>query len=599
MRLRADSMVLAPRHSRLGTALALVLCLLPLAYVAYTQFIHPRPAAAICVGDGEASLFYHAKLLVDGRPLAIIGHPDLPLYYLGYLVLRVIGAGLDQAWLFLRLHMFIAAGLASLALVWFYNRLLRRQPLAVALLALAAILCNPAVWDYWQQCASESFNLAVILPALTLIWPHLNDLRREHNPCWPLVAGSFLLGVGVAIKLSYLPLCAAVLGAVLVHALLRYRQGAGRPLLFLLPPLALLAGVLLFCLPYLPQMALLHFVPTRLSVQNFSRSLGLFLYSFPAVGLLSLAGVLLSLALTLVMALGRGRRGAQRTAAPWLEYLPGLTLVLLGLLASLYVAGTVNTKHFWDNFDVLDKTGYPTFLYRFTSQSILFAPLGLLLAAQLARARWAAAISRFQNPWLGSALACLALLAVAYTMGNFVHDRNQNLELLERRNLETMAAVDRIAGPQSTMVIWEGSAGWFFGQASFFMWSNYEFLGGLYDREVLAKFPRYRQLHLRNFKWLLGDPQRKQAPWDARLTATYAQKPTNTFLSNEDVTRPPFVLVLKKIDFEGELGYFGNIQQELPKFLNLLRARFGPEHPISRMRTETIAGIEWIFIWLE
>lgn len=548
---------------RLGLA---ALIALPLIFFVYTAFISPRGPMALAITDNEPAIYYNAKLWLDGRPFSHVVHPDMPLHYLGALVLKLLGRDFALAPVWVDIHLGLAALLSALALWWLARALRPGLPPALIAAGLGLLLWSPSLLRYLQLYASESFNLALGLPALVLFWQACR-LDLPPRRVLPLLAAcGALLGVCVAIKLTYLMYVVGFGAGAFIRVMGLPLTRVRRLLALAGLAAAILAPALFFMAPVLAGVVLVMGEAKGVAAhwpQNVERLNAL----YPPLMWVTALGVAACLA-HLLRGLWRRLRRPAAPAAPaetpaageptappapaaalWARDWPALAMLLLaGAGGMLYALMMITTSH-WD-------ASHPQDLLRFISPYVICAPLFLAaIYSWLGRAAW---LDRFLRwpPLQGAAVAAILVL-VLIGMGDYARHRRVFLDELAAQNQADLTGLTQATkdypGP---WVIWDDSSSILFGVASFHLWGNYDFAANAYDAELRQAYPHLRWLHLRSLAPSIREGRLRPdlvADFGVSINAPYRYRRADSVADSQAELRPPFVVIVRQDELVNEV----------------------------------------------
>jgi hypothetical protein len=178
----------------------------PIIFFIYTAFIVPRPYY-IREMDLEPDYFYNSLMLFKGNPLPGIHHPGTPIYYLGALLMRIIGDPINDAQQFFNLSYMVIALVTVASLIFFVRIVLKDTPIGVSALSLISLMVWPPFLTFSNHFGSESFILAFGLLTITIFWMSLSSSGRTRK--WLLFICGIGTGLCLATKMTFLPLAVA------------------------------------------------------------------------------------------------------------------------------------------------------------------------------------------------------------------------------------------------------------------------------------------------------------------------------------------------------------------------------------------------------
>ena len=552
----------------------------PFLYLAYATLVAPRPYW-VMEQDLEQTFYYGAKLAAAGLPPWFIDHPGTPVLVLSGWLLALTGTAVEEADRFFVAGYAVACLAASCAL-FALGRVVREFPALPAALAVALATTWPALWTYLGVFGSDSFLAPVSLASVILFW-------RQIDRSGPPDAGGLLLcgaacGLGLAIKLTFLPLTLAVLASLAVAAFLG-NDGPRRWWSAAIAPLATGVAFVLLCLPIfgrLPDVLQLtlerDLEPTGLLdgwLLLLEKSPVFPLLAAVCLGLLAVVGTRMA---------ARLRRGDPAPAATWL---PAAVFLVLGLGNFFYTLAIVPT----------DYADVAVSLRRATSAAAVF-PIAVLLAWRL-HERYG--LLPELATWRTSGLAWVgAALAVVGALFFHAHARSQLMDELQARAASTQARLFSAVPSARHLGYWDGSPGGAMGEAAFHLWGNHRYGDERFSDELRRAHPRHAWLRLRAFRRrVLGsdEPGPEDSPffgrrfdrwWRQVFPPPYGRLPTEELFVDERELETPMLIAVPREDYEREtLGII-----PLARFLADVEARFGA----SRSWEERIEGTDWILV---
>lgn len=582
-----------------STAAGLVGVGVLLGFVCYTTFAEPRPYYVTDI-DAEQDYYYNARMAAQHLPLSV-HHPGTPVQELGRLVLAAAGSGLDHTQRFMNVIYLIAALASAIAIATFIRLVVRDEPFGVSLLAVACVLGWPPFLTYLNNFGSDTFIVPVGLPALAWFWASLSQpIGRTRRS---LIMSGLWLGVCLAVKMTFVPVAAAIGATALLRAWLR----SSRDQPWLRRARAGLRGIA----PLVGSMLLTYLIATapiwrRLALvwrQTFQRPdvsphgggfLGDVVTTLRVVVtgnllLAMVAGAVVLLVAGVVLVEIRRSAGGPGSAngggEDEFDYVAGG--VLLGILALGFVYTSAASAGI-----VMDYSE-PGIQLRNISPTALFIPFGLACCSRWLRTRRADQAAL--EPWLQLALVAIAIAVVTLPVARYLGFRREFIHERMRRIEETRLRVDRLAEGSRRVAFWTGSDQDYLGAASFHFWGNYRYANNHFDRQVLAAFPTYAFLRLRNI-------ERQNKPAGPPSPPSRYGK-IGEFYRSLFRDRPYYRDLGGFYTGEAEgiqlaaMAFPDRELQEVPSmslddFEALVRRGFGS----ARLRKERIAGIDWIFL---
>jgi hypothetical protein len=483
---------------------ALVGGVVVLGFVCYTTFVAPRPYYVTDI-DSEQDYYYNAQMAASHLALSV-HHPGTPVHQLGRVILAVVGPELEHTQHFLDVAYLVAALASAIAIATFMRLVMRDEPSGASLLALACVLAWPPFLTYLNNFGTDSFIVAAGLPTLAWFWVSLS--RPIGRARGALISAGVGLGVCLALKMTFVPVAAAIGGTALVRAWIRAPRDRSlshraRAALVEITPLvgSALVAYLAVTTPIWGRLSLIWWQTVRRPdafpqgegfLGDFLKTLTVVIEANPL--LVSVVGAVILLLAVLVLAeirrLAAGRGSHKGAPGDEFDFLAGG--VLLGLLA-LGFAYTVAASA-----GIVASYSEAGIQLRNISPTALFIPFALAYCARWARARVSAGAWRAW--WVQAALATIAGVVLAWGITRylvfrreFIHDRVRRIEV-------TRSRLDRLSDGPRRVAFWTGSDQDFLGPASFHFWGNYRYANNQFDRPVLEQFPKYAFLRLRNIE---------------------------------------------------------------------------------------------------
>jgi hypothetical protein len=213
------------RRWRASTVAALVGGAVVLGFVCYTTFVAPRPYYVTDI-DSEQDYYYNAQMAASHLALSV-HHPGTPVHQLGRVILTVVGPELERTQQFLDVAYLIAALASVIAIATFMRLVMRDEPFGASLLALACIVAWPPFLTYLNNFGTDSFIVAAGLPTLAWFWASLDQpIGRARRA---LIFAGVGLGLCLAVKMTFVPVVAAVGTAALARAWIRAPRDRSLP----------------------------------------------------------------------------------------------------------------------------------------------------------------------------------------------------------------------------------------------------------------------------------------------------------------------------------------------------------------------------------
>ena len=567
---------------RPSTVAGLIACAVLLGFTCYTTFIAPRPYYVTDI-DSEQDYYYNAQLAAHRLPLSV-HHPGTPIQILGRLILAGVGEGLEHTQ---RFHdvAYLAAALATmLAIALFVALATPNESFGVTLLALASVIAWPTTLTYLNNFGADSFIVAAGLPTLACFWLSLErPLERVRRALFWTGIG---LGVCLAVKMTFAPLVAAVGAAVLVRSW-RGASGPGGLLRRVLPLAAgLAAGYLIATIPIWGRLTLVWW---RLFHRPdvVPQGDGFLADVVTSVGVMWVGNPLLvgvTVVALILAAILAGRACAAGAAREELDFVAGGVFLAVLALGFAYTAAASAT---------IMPDAEPGVRLRNMSPTALIIPFAVLYCARWFRSRMPAGVR------LG--LAAIALGMVGLGFWRHTTARAEFIQTRQQRIDTTRARIDQLVEGNRRVAFWTGWDQDYLGPASFHFWGNYRYANHAFDRVMAEYFPKYAFLRLRNIErqadplpasvsrsryGRLGDLYWGLQEWLLRDRPGYRELDEAISGQSEQVPISAIVLPTRELAEIPSRGVAG------------LAALAKEEYGEPRVRTEDVAGIEWLFITL-
>lgn len=583
----------------------LVAVWLLLGFVTYTTFVAPRPYYATDI-DSEQDYYYNARLAADGLQQSV-HHPGIPLHELGGLILAVVGNRLEDTQQFFNVAYLLTALASAIAIAVFGRLVMGREPFGTSLLALACILAWPPFLTYLSNFGADSFVVAVGLPTLACFWVCLErPIGRARKA---LILCGVGLGVGLAVKMTFVPVAAAVVATALVRGWIRSSHKQG------LTPRA--RAALAATWPLFAATVLAYFAATapiwgRLALawwRTFRRpdiapqgegfpaavasAIGILIDANPLLAAVVFATTLIAGALVvrewLRAAAARGSN--QDTPADGFDFMAGG--MLLGILVLGFVYTTAASAAIMPDAE-------PGVRLRNISPSALFIPLAVAYCARWTRIHGSAGGLQAWGAQAGLAVVAMAILALGITRhltwrAKFIQDRMQRIEA-------TRSRIDQLADGPRRVAFWTGWDQDYLGPASFHFWGNYRYGNHAFDQQVVQQFPKYAFIRLRNIRQQTEPP----APTIAnskygKLGDLYWNFLQGLALKDRLAYRRfPDVITGQAQGIEVATIALPTREMKELRWMTVpdLAAYVTDRYGAPRVWTESVAGVEWLFLEL-
>jgi hypothetical protein len=598
--------------------------LIPLSFFLLSAIVFPRPYY-VTEMDFEQDYYYNARMISEGIPLNV-HHPGTPIYYLGHLLLSLTGSDPDASQLFFTLGYFLVAVATSASLYFFARLLFQGVPPSISLLSLVSIVVWPSFLTYSNYFGSDSFIVAAGLPTVALFWKTLE--RFDDHKTVELALCGIGIGLCLAIKMSFLPLAAALLVGNVVHAFLSVSVAT--------------SSRTLGCL------ARLRSVVSRLSPLFGGFVVSYFIFTVPIFGRLPLVWI---------------RSFMRQDAIPPHWNLPAAimetfklvfsvspffiaTLVLLLLLFASVVGHQIVSRRLLGRHFFLPGGGSPNgeefdffsgaiflvlmmagFAYvsaaaiavtpgaetgvrlRNISPCALFIPFLLLYCHRYFRER--ISIRGFSHPAVSGMVFVLAVLVlISGWRSHFVHRQ----DIIDTHLSRISAVRQRLAAlpaPGKRIAFWTQADQDSLGEISFHFWGNYRYARNHFDGYLLKKFPSFAFLKLRNIRQAMNVQRRGKQDnqynvslrrsrygvvgdlyWKFREWILIPPVPNHWEIGgikSEGVRGDQIAAIALTVS---ELDIFNHLSTSEEEAAELLRTYLGAGH----VRKERIGGIEWVLM---
>jgi hypothetical protein len=480
-------MKLAPAYQAYAVASGMLA-----AFVLYMVFIEARPFFVFPQG-WEADYYYSAQaILATGKPESA-WHPGTPVYYLGVLILLVVGRDLSSTQLFLHVGYLIILAATIGALGVMARLVLAQQRFGVSMLAFAAVLVWPPLLTFSNRWGADSLLAPATLVTLSLFW---SALHRPPTAPRLLIYLGLAIGVTMAVKGAFLPVA---VGITLITwwriwvnrpATIRFRPATAALLAI---PVVAVAAFVVMTAPVLPR--LYNFIFKSLNVASTGRSiltdpisvLGDAARAAPffAAIIVPLLGVLTWMAWQVWR-----RRAAPPvpSGASTIDLRAAWGFLAFATISLLYLLGSVTPRDQWDINDA------GIYINRLTPLA-LTAPLAIA-ALFSAKAHAVAALRG------AKADAILSIGAIALIVGAFVGYgtfRASEYPQQAAANASHTAFVEDLL-PEGARAVLGNGTGFFFGEPLFHLSGNNLFAFDHFNETVFAAAPSYALIRQQNYE---------------------------------------------------------------------------------------------------
>jgi hypothetical protein len=563
--------------------------LIPLVYFVLVTIIMPRPYY-IQPADLEQDYYYGSKLVNDGYPPYGIHHPGTPIYELGALIMKISGDQIENTQTFFNISYFFIAVANIIALFVFSKVPEVKKKWGVLILALLMVVSLPGWLSYSHTFGADSFLTPVVLIMLSIFWISLDLSYLRRMIAW--IGVSIVAGLGLAIKLSVLPIWAAVVICSILFASLSRKKDKqehrGVWIQFILIPIISGISFLLFILPTfarLPQIFInffqrdeIHLTVNLTIIKNIVSLLSTSPYLIPIYAMVIVSGIVL------IISIGKSLHKSIRSKQPVdHKYLTKASLLLIMLICLGYsILGiTVLEKDFiTELFD-------PGITLRNSIPASLFLPFAILFIADPISPKQT---SSFKKEWAAAALG-VAVFGCAWF--GYLNHRLQFIQYEEQMVADTTSLIRAYSSSNARVAVWDGSPGNLYGEASFHFWGNFNYAREFYDTELLAYFPDLTFLKLREIPQLPEYSEETTTTsnwlslWKRLFPSPYYMPPNSEMVMGENREEPISAIAVP----ESEIYNEGTTLDELSQMVS---QRFGAYRLVER----TIDNQDWIIFEL-
>jgi hypothetical protein len=464
--------------------------------------------------DVENDYYYNARVILDSGTPTRITHPGTPVYYVGAVVLAIVGEGQDRTQAFFNAMYLIGLVALAGALLFFVRYVLKNSGLTFTLIVLSTIAVWPPTLTYLNYFSADMLMLPATLVVLAYFWKLLGAPEISYRQI--AILGIFV-GVTLAIKTNFLQMAVPIGGALAIHF---FRMSSGSNLLTQLREVAfklgiwsgfiLLAGAVAISPVLLRSYWLIGKI--RDSVRGdgspnptFSQQISNFSQGSPQFFQILVIVAVLAIAISLLWLRSNYQRLSfkRHTLAPGeSDRLPVITF--LGMAGFIFL------------FSILTQLETPNVLsgeYEgdFGIATRQLTPIAMMLPFVLISFRdlWhrqpnlPALITNHLRSF-ERAFLVIALLGIVWTFTDYSRSRAETLENLKTDIDVRAEAIDDLF-KDGRVAIYD--SGLLFGEPAFHLWGNYRYAYDRFDEEVLAKYPQYTQLHLREAALLIEAQQ--------------------------------------------------------------------------------------------
>ncbi|RME59107.1 hypothetical protein D6779_05060 [Candidatus Parcubacteria bacterium] len=549
------------KTSASGRMVMLVAVCVPLVYYLTFTWVYPRPYY-LQPADLEQDYYYNSRLILSGLPPKGVHHPGTPVHYLGAAILSFVGTDISRAQTFfdigyLTIGIFSALGLGMLARVVLVN-----YPLSISVCALALLVVHPAFLSYSNQFGADAFIVPVGTMLLAALWKAIEQSGSErYSRRWWFI-GAMLAGLALAIKLTFLPVVAAMLATRFV-GLVASRKSPTQRVTFafgelLIFALIILVSFVVFTIPVLNRFPgilinLLHrheaVPPTSLKriIWNWLPILQhpyWFLYFF-YTGL-----AIVGLGIVIISRYAQLRKQKVNKVDKVVSL--KTTFLLISTLLFMYTCATVQREAHPVN-PWLD----PGVMTRNILPSALFLPFVLLYIYDFFREQQEFS-TRTHNVF-----SLIGLIIFIVVFGGYVTQRSEFIDGMRLLVNQTQMELRKYASEGKRIAFWDGSPGNLLGEASFHYWGDYNYAHDLFDEELLSNFPDYTLFRLREVPaWLESPPGDNENDnfsnwyytwWQQHVTSPYFTPRVQELFIGERKGIAPAVFAFPKRELRGKL----------------------------------------------
>jgi len=463
--------------------------------VGWMTFIDERPFWIVTTDPEHDYYFNSLTVLETGFPESV-RHPGTVIYYFGAALLAIAGTDFSEAQQFFNFTYIAAAILFIFALAVFTRVALSGVPFAPSFLILSSLLIWPSFATYSNYFSVESFILTVGLVLSAYTYVTMSGSRSINR--YSLLVFGGLIGLGVALKFSFAPVGIAI-GLMLASGALWSRSGStlGVRALDGTGRVAMLVSISLisFLVFVFPVARYLYAFIGRLRIEitkpseseSIVEAVSRFLRLAPEYGILLILAVIGLGVLIFVQARRGTVESSDGTGGGSKSQSVTLFLVLLGF-------GLVLSRSIFDP----DGAAFvdPGHFLRHMTPVAGFLPIGLLVVWKT-HIRTFPDISkvtlhrRVQNV----AVVALGVGLVVSSLGGYMYWRADNFaDIADSVGVNTRQ-LEEINTAGARVAIWD--YGHSFGEPMFFYWGNYRYSIDRFDEKLMAAFPEYSIIHLR------------------------------------------------------------------------------------------------------
>jgi hypothetical protein len=452
--------------------------------------------------DGEHDYYYNAKvILADGVPPRAL-HPGTPIYYLGAVILAIVGDEQERAQVFFNTA-YIVGFLSLAGAMWFFVRwVLSDVGFGWSILVLATIAIWPPTGTYLNHFTGDLYILSATVVVLGYFWRFLDGSEINQRQ---LAVFGVLIGIAMAVKSNFLLMAVPIVASMAVHFLrisrgegwlVRLREVATR--LILVGAVALLAFVVSVA-PALPRLySLVKHLKNKATRSDTAASdlfdqLGSFIETAPMYSLGFLAAVIFAVVVSVMWF----KSGSSWKRVNWTRQEQELQdpvaiitfLAVGGFLLVFTIVGQLHVSAPAGSTEV-----DPGIRTRDITPIAMFLPLALLGLRELWRVG-GYKISRFApRPGLVSpVLVTVAALAVMWTFTDYARYRSEVFGEMRTELAARNEALEDLSG-DGRLAIWGWGAG--MGVSTFHFWGNYFYAYDRFDSELLVANPDFTFVRL-------------------------------------------------------------------------------------------------------
>jgi len=468
--------------------------------VGWMAFVDERPFW-ITTTDPEQDYYFNSLAILDSGFPDGVRHPGTPAYYFGAIALALSGTDFSDAQRFFNFTYVLVALLSVIAAAVFTRVALKNVPFAPSLLVLSPVLLWPPFLTYANYFSVESFLFAVSL--LTSAFVYWTLQRSKKFDIRALVVIGIFVGFGAALKFTFAALGFSI-GLMLISSVWWF-SGAVSPaqkIRLMIRHLVIFAAVVVaaFIVFVLPVLRHFYEFIGRLRIElsrsaggeSISTAIGRFVQIAPEFAILVLVAIVALLALIVVR---KSRLKNRLFVGDEGEHSLAMAPVL-GLLIALLGFGVILIRSIPDPDAALYADG--GVYLRGLTPIAGFLPLALLIVWKLQ----SGISSRFITTSVRArardgVLVLVAAVLIASSLSSYMSWRTDTYSEINEAVVLRNDSFGSVLPAGSRVAIWD--TGDLFGEPMFFFWGNYRYAIDRFDEDVLAEYPAFTILRVRDF----------------------------------------------------------------------------------------------------